>query len=44
MNTYATVYGSAFAEPISYIDMARALMRESERDRERERVKERQRG
>ncbi len=36
-NTHAPVCGSANAEPISYIDMARALMRENERDRERER-------
>lgn len=42
-NTHATVWGSANAEPISYIDMARALMRESERDRERERERETER-
>lgn len=42
-NTHATVCGSANAEPISYIDMARALMRESERDRERERERKRDR-
>lgn len=42
-NTHATVCGSANAEPISYIDMARALMRESERDRERERERETER-
>lgn len=42
-NTHATVCGSANAEPISYIDMARALMRESERDGERERERETER-
>lgn len=34
--------GSANAEPISYTDMARALMRASERDRERKRERDRE--
>lgn len=41
-NTHAPVCGSANAEPISYIDMARALMREREGQRKRERKRDRE--
>lgn len=42
-NTHSTVCGSANAEPISYIDMARALMREREREGQRKRERKRDR-